>query len=786
MRFTKKCYVCVPFFLFLFLISTSVVLGVDIRVDEKSGSTLRLKLSFFSEESIFGTRQGFTLNNADPIHLPAGNFWSIGPSAADNSWKSVAWGGPLGNEKFVAVASTGTGNQVMTSPDGVTWTSQTSAANNFWNSVTWGGPAGQEQFVAVAYSGSGNRVMTSPDGINWTTRNSAADNSWNSVTWGGPAGNELFVAVAYNNTSNQVMTSPDGITWTARTSAANNEWRSVTWGGPAGNEKFVAVATSGTGNRVMTSSDGLFWTLQTSAADSDWMSVTWGGPTGHEKFVAVGVSGSGNRVMTSPDGVSWTLQSSPSSSLKSVTWGGHSGEGLFIAVSNDGKVFSSPDAITWTEQQAAAPNTWNSVVWGGVAGQEKFVTVGSSGSGNRVMWSSATKFSIHAGNNQTAALGTALSTPPSVIIQDASNNPISGLAVSFSVGSGGGSVSSASATTNASGIASVTWTLGTTLGSNTLAANVSGLTGSPLTFSATATVGPPASVTKIGTDGISALVTTAAQPPPAVRVEDAYGNPIAGANVSFDVSAGDGRVGPAVIANLSTSYSTGGSSFNKGNKKAYIFTTGPSSSTVRSATLLLNQYGSVREGHLRLSLNSVQNNVIGAALASVAAKVDLTVSGKWALLTFDAPVILQSRTSYALVVEELADQASFVWANGSGTPNTPSSFDGGRYDQSLGFDGSVWSAPNSDRNIFVLAAEGNDANSITIPTSSTGLAALGSWKMGSSPGDRAVTASHAVGSQLFTATGISGSLTQVAGNNQSAIAASPVATSPSVLVRLLC
>ena len=137
---------------------------------------------------------------------------------------------------------------------GETWTTQTSAADNFWGSVTWGGPAGQELFVAVAYNGAGNRVMTSPDGITWTTQTSAADNRWSSVTWGGPAGQELLVAVAESGNNNRVMTSPDGITWTTQTSAADNNWKSVAWGGPAGAEKFVAVANTGIRNRVMTSS----------------------------------------------------------------------------------------------------------------------------------------------------------------------------------------------------------------------------------------------------------------------------------------------------------------------------------------------------------------------------------------------------------------------------------------------------------------------------------------------------------------------------------------------------
>jgi hypothetical protein len=63
---------------------------------------------------------------------------------------------------------------------GITWnantfTTRTSAADNNWRDVVWAPELGL--FVAVAVSGTGNRVMTSPDGINWTTR-STNDNAW--------------------------------------------------------------------------------------------------------------------------------------------------------------------------------------------------------------------------------------------------------------------------------------------------------------------------------------------------------------------------------------------------------------------------------------------------------------------------------------------------------------------------------------------------------------------------------------------------------------------------------
>jgi hypothetical protein len=48
----------------------------------------------------------------------------------------------------------------MTSPDGITWTARSSAADNNWFSVTWAKELGL--LVAVADTGTGNRVMTSP------------------------------------------------------------------------------------------------------------------------------------------------------------------------------------------------------------------------------------------------------------------------------------------------------------------------------------------------------------------------------------------------------------------------------------------------------------------------------------------------------------------------------------------------------------------------------------------------------------------------------------------------
>ena len=84
--------------------------------------------------------------------------WTSRASAADNQWTYVAYGNGL----FVAVARNGTGNRVMTSPDGITWTSRTSAADENWYGVTYGNGL----FVAVSFTGTGNRVMTSSQSVN--------------------------------------------------------------------------------------------------------------------------------------------------------------------------------------------------------------------------------------------------------------------------------------------------------------------------------------------------------------------------------------------------------------------------------------------------------------------------------------------------------------------------------------------------------------------------------------------------------------------------------------------
>jgi len=326
----------------------------------RAGSTDQSKLTLQ-----YALRSGGVCSAGDTYYDVTTAAWNAQTSPADNNWYSIAYGNGL----FVALAQTGTGNRVMTSPDGINWTTNAGTGDNTWQSITYG----NGQFVAVGFTSSNTgAVMTSPDGINWTSRTAVNDNAWRSVTYG----NGLYVAVASNNLSgNQVMTSPDGINWTARASAANDAWQSITYG----NGTYVAVSlTAGTANQVMTSPDGITWTMRTSAFDNSWYGITYG----NGLFVAVGAGpAAATGVMTSPDGINWTSRASAANNFwRTAAYG----NGLFVAVAYSGtgnRVMTSPDGITWTSRTSAADNNWYGVAYG----NGQFVAVASTGTGNRVM-----------------------------------------------------------------------------------------------------------------------------------------------------------------------------------------------------------------------------------------------------------------------------------------------------------------------------------------------------------------------------------------------------------------
>lgn len=161
-----------------------------------------------------------------------------------------------------------------------------------------------------------------------------------------------------------------------------------------------------------------------------------------------------------------------------------------------------------------------------------------------------TSIAILAGNSQTGTVATTLGSALSVVVKDASGKEISGASVEFRAAAGSGTVSPASATTNSSGMAQATWTLGTVSGVVKVTANVSGV--SAVVFTATAI---PGAAAVIVTTPDRAYLGQGDTLRLTANVRDQFGNNISGQAINY--SAPDASIANVNSAGLVTAVSPG-------------------------------------------------------------------------------------------------------------------------------------------------------------------------------------------------------------------------------------
>ena len=242
---------------------------------------------------------------------------------------------------------------------------------------------------------------------------------------------------------------------------------------------------------------------------------------------------------------------------------------------------------------------------------------------------------------------TVLSTVPvAVTVTNHSGAAVSGVSVSWTVTGGGGSPSQASTMTNGSGVASINWTLGSTAGDQALQATVTGLAGSPVTFSGGA-AGNAAQIALNGGNNQVGIVNTALPTAHSVLVRDGHGNPKSGTTVTWVLGLGGGSIS-------STSPTTNGSGI-----AAVTRTLGPSAGA-----------------------NSDTAKAIGSAVAftdTAAARVNITVSDfvfTPATPTINAGsfVVWTWSGAYGPVGHNVTWDVTPVTVPGSGTPKTTGTF----------------------------------------------------------------------------------------------------------------
>jgi alpha-tubulin suppressor-like RCC1 family protein len=144
------------------------------------------------------------------------------------------------------------------------------------------------------------------------------------------------------------------------------------------------------------------------------------------------------------------------------------------------------------------------------------------------------------GLGQSGLVGGNLAQPLVVRAEDQSGDPVEGAIILWAVLTGGGTATPSQSVTGADGLASTTFRLGSTVGSQSIRATLAGA--DPVTFTATATSAPASQLAIAGGDNQTATVKTLLPQKLVVRATDAFGNPKTGVAVAFTVTAGGGTL----------------------------------------------------------------------------------------------------------------------------------------------------------------------------------------------------------------------------------------------------
>jgi plastocyanin len=137
--------------------------------------------------------------------------------------------------------------------------------------------------------------------------------------------------------------------------------------------------------------------------------------------------------------------------------------------------------VTYTLGGNAVPLTPTASVTGLIGSPVTFNITATAGNAHAL--------ALSAGDSQCGQPSSPLATPHSVIVTDQNGNPTPGVQVDWVVGEGGGTVNPTQSTTNASGIASTTRTVGAGAGTYTDTAKVVGVVGTvPFTATVSTTI----------------------------------------------------------------------------------------------------------------------------------------------------------------------------------------------------------------------------------------------------------------------------------------------------------
>jgi adhesin/invasin len=306
----------------------------------------------------------------------------------------------------------------------------------------------------------------------------------------------------------------------------------------------------------------------------------------------------------------------------------------------------------------------------GVATQLSFKLTNTAGAASSVL--------VTGGGTQSTQISAAFVTALQATVRDASNNPVSGVVVTFVVvpASGGATaaLSALTATTNASGAASVTATANATAGSYTVTATAAGITGTILTYNLTNTVGVPVSISVIGGGTQSTRVSTAFGTTLQVTVKDGSNNPVSGVAVTYVVVPAAGGATATLSALTATTNASGIASVTataNGASGGYVVNASAAGIATRLTFSLTNTAGSATS--IVATGGVTQSTLISTAFG---AQLQVTVkdtSGNpvsGVTVTFAAPTAGASATLSALTATTNAAGIASIAAIANGITGT--------------------------------------------------------------------------------------------------------------------
>ena len=220
----------------------------------------------------------------------------------------------------------------------------------------------------------------------------------------------------------------------------------------------------------------------------------------------------------------------------SVTAGGGTVAPTTATTNSDGRA-----ATRWTLGSAAGAQTGLAKVTGSGAPADLSTTFSATANS-----AGAATIALVGGTNQTGTAGSALTDSLVVKVSDATGNPVAGVTVDWAA-NGGGTVSAPSVVTGADGRSAVRRTLGASAGAQTTVASATGLSGSPITFTAMAVVGAAGQLTITRQPSATAQSGVAFAQQPKVQLRDGNGNPVAQAGIAVTAALSSGPLGGAVI-----------------------------------------------------------------------------------------------------------------------------------------------------------------------------------------------------------------------------------------------